>query len=118
VAGDVAGDAGVAPSGTTFLIWQVLYDSEEMEGQEVVDSTPFMAYREVTCNTMDEEEDTPLEAYSRYVLCPSTFSPGQRSDFRIIVRRPSVLSAALIRRGGLCEGRARSPTGVLTQKGM
>jgi hypothetical protein len=27
---------------------KVLFDSDEMEGDEVIDSTPYMAYREVT----------------------------------------------------------------------
>lgn len=63
----------------------MLFDSEEVEGDEVSDSTPFMAYREVVCNTMDEEEDLPLAPYQRYVLCPSTFAPGLAGKFRIIV---------------------------------
>ena len=46
--------------------------SSHAQGEEVVDSTPYMAYREVTCNTFDEEEDKPLDEYSRYVLIPST----------------------------------------------
>ena len=64
---------------------KVLYDSEEMEGEEVVDSTPYMAYREVTCNTFDEEDDKPLDEDARYVLIPSTFQPGGRGQFRVIV---------------------------------
>jgi len=64
---------------------KVLFDSDEMEGDEVIDSTPYMAYREVTCNTMDEEDDTPLAPYERFVLIPSTFEPGRVGQFRIIV---------------------------------
>jgi len=64
---------------------KVLYDSEEIEGDDVVDSTPFIAYREVQCNTMDEEDDKPLEPYKRYVLCPSSFKPGMLGEFRLVV---------------------------------
>lgn len=64
---------------------KVLFDSDEMEGEEVVDSTPYMAYREVTCNTMDEEDDKPLQPHERYVLIPSTFEPGKYGRFRIVL---------------------------------
>lgn len=64
---------------------KVLFDSEEVEGDEVMDSTPFMAYREVQCNTMDEDDDQPLAPYERYVLCPSTFAPNHKGAFRIII---------------------------------
>ncbi|KAL1529927.1 hypothetical protein AB1Y20_000855 [Prymnesium parvum] len=64
---------------------KVLYDSEEIEGDDVVDSTPFISYREVQCNTMDEESEAPLPAYQRFVLCPSTFAPGELIDFRMII---------------------------------
>ena len=64
---------------------KVLYDSEEIQGDEVSDSTPFMAYREVTCNTFDEEDDQPLQQDEPYVLVPSTFNPNLFSRFRIIV---------------------------------
>ena len=70
---------------TLTLIWQVLYDSEEIEGDDVVDSTPFIPYREVQCNTMDEADDKPLEPGKRYVICPSTFKPGMVGEFRLIV---------------------------------
>lgn len=63
----------------------MLFDSEEIEGDEVVDSTPFMAYRDVTCNTMDEEGEPPLLAYQRFVMLPSTFAPGHPGKFRIII---------------------------------
>jgi hypothetical protein len=64
---------------------KVLFDSDEMEGEEVTDSTPYMAYREVTCNTMDEEDDQPLQPYERYVMIPSTFEPGKTGKFRIVL---------------------------------
>jgi len=62
---------------------KVLYDSEEIEGDDVVDSTPFIAYREVQCNTMDEEAEDPLDG--RYVLCPSTFHPMKLGGFRLVL---------------------------------
>ena len=68
---------------------KVLFDSEEIEGDEVVDSTPFMAYRDVTCNTMDEEDHKPLAPYERYVMIPSTFEPGKYGKFRIEIGRAS-----------------------------
>ena len=64
---------------------KVLFDSDEMEGEEVVDSTPYMAYREVACNTMDEEDDKPLAPGERYVMIPSTFEPGRLGRFRIVL---------------------------------
>ena len=75
----------MAPPSSTTPNHQVLFDSDEMEGEEVVDSTPYMAYREVACNTFDEKEDQPLQPYSPYVLIPSTFNPGKTGKFRIIV---------------------------------
>jgi len=62
---------------------KVLYDSEEIEGDDVVDSTPFIPYREVQCNTMDEEAEDPLDG--RYVLCPSTFHPMKLGGFRLVL---------------------------------
>ena len=35
----------------------MLYDSEEIEGDDVVDSTPYMEYREVKANAMDDADD-------------------------------------------------------------
>eukprot|EP00326_Haptolina_ericina_P017859 CAMPEP_0181188124 /NCGR_PEP_ID=MMETSP1096-20121128/10941_1 /TAXON_ID=156174 ORGANISM="Chrysochromulina ericina, Strain CCMP281" /NCGR_SAMPLE_ID=MMETSP1096 /ASSEMBLY_ACC=CAM_ASM_000453 /LENGTH=654 /DNA_ID=CAMNT_0023277149 /DNA_START=449 /DNA_END=2414 /DNA_ORIENTATION=+ len=64
---------------------KVLYDSEEIEGDDVVDSSPFMEYREVQCNTFDEEDEQPLGAYQRFVICPSTFQPGKTGEFRLVV---------------------------------
>ena len=69
---------------------KVLFDSDEMEGDEVVDSTPYMAYREVACNTFDEKDDQPLAAYQPFVLIPSTFLPGGTGAYRIVIltRKP------------------------------
>lgn len=64
---------------------KVFYDDEEIEGEDVIDSTPFMEYREVQCNTMDEEEEPKLQAGHRVVLCPSTFLPSKLGKFKIIV---------------------------------
>eukprot|EP00900_Chrysochromulina_parva_P012449 jgi/Chrpa1/21204/Chrysochromulina_OHIO_Genome00006541-RA len=64
---------------------RVLFDSDEIEGDEVVDSTPFMAYRDVTCNTMDEENEPGLFSMQRFVLIPSTFAPGGKGIFRIVI---------------------------------
>lgn len=64
---------------------KVLFDSDEMEGEEILDSTPYMPYREVTCNTMDEDDDKPLAAHSRVVLLPTTFAPGPKGVFRIVL---------------------------------
>ena len=72
---------------------KVLFDSDEMEGEEVVDSTPYQAYREVTCNTMDEEDDKPLQPYERYVMIPSTFEPGKIGKFRIVLLTAKPLEA-------------------------
>ena len=60
----------------------MLYDSEEIEGDDVVDSTPYMEYREVQANTMDEEDEDALSPHSPLVLCPSTFAPGKKGRFR------------------------------------
>lgn len=64
---------------------KVLYDSEEIDGDDVVDSTPYMEYREVCCNTMDEEDEGRLAADDSFVLCPSTFHPGKQGAYRIVV---------------------------------
>jgi len=64
---------------------KVLYDSEDIDGDDVVDSTPYIEYREAQCNTMDEAEDERLAAGKPFVLCPSTFEPGKLGKFRVIV---------------------------------
>jgi hypothetical protein len=62
---------------------RVLFDSDEIEGDEVVDSTPFMAYRDVTCNTMDEENEPGLFSMQRSVPHPvqSADGPLMASDY-------------------------------------
>ena len=69
-----------------------MYDSEEIEGDDVLDSTPYIEYREVQCNTMDEEGEDRLKEGTRVVLCPSTFLPNKLGKFRIIVLTESALS--------------------------
>lgn len=71
---------------------KVLFDSEEIEGDDVVDSTPYIQYREVQCNTMDEESESRLKADERFVLCPSTFQPNKLGPFRLVVFSESPLA--------------------------
>ena len=73
---------------------KVLYDSEEIEGDDVVDSTPYIEYREVQANTMDEEGEAELDAHTPLVLCPSTFQPHKTGRFRIVVITERPLAAA------------------------
>jgi hypothetical protein len=58
----------------------------------VLDSTPYIEYREVQCNTMDEEGEPKLQAGARVVLCPSTFLPHKQGKFRLIVLTESALT--------------------------
>eukprot|EP00965_Chrysotila_dentata_P126196 4171201-Pleurochrysis_carterae.AAC.1 len=43
--------AGTSPSNIRSTRSQVLFDSEEIEGDDVVDSTPYMEYREARTHT-------------------------------------------------------------------
>lgn len=58
----------------------------------MLDSTPYIEYREVQCNTMDEEGESKLQQGARVVLCPSTFQPNKPGKFRLIVLTESALS--------------------------
>ena len=73
---------------------KVLFDSEEIDGDDVVDSTPYIEYREVQANTMDEEGESELGANMPLVLCPSTFKPNKTGRFRIVVLTERPLAAA------------------------
>jgi len=79
--------------GKAGMMRKVLYDSEEIEGDDVVDSTPYMAYREVQANTMDEEGEDALPPHTPLVLCPSTFAPGKTGRFRVVVMTERPLAA-------------------------
>jgi len=57
-----------------------MYDSEEIIGDDVLDSTPYIEYREAQCNTMDEEDEDKLAEGQRVVLCPSTFAPDKKGE--------------------------------------
>jgi hypothetical protein len=74
---------------------RVLFDSDEIEGDEVVDSTPFMAYRDVTCNTMDEENEPGLFSMQRSVPHPvqSADGPLMTSDYGRLVLIPSLMAS-------------------------
>ncbi|KAG8461989.1 hypothetical protein KFE25_014008 [Diacronema lutheri] len=64
---------------------RVLVNSDEIDGEEIVDSTAFVAAREVSCNTLDEEGELPLAPGVPYVLVPSTFLPGADGQFKVVI---------------------------------
>ena len=48
---------------------------------------------QVQANTMDEEDEDALSAHTPLVLCPSTFQPGKKGRFRIVVMTERPLAA-------------------------
>ncbi|KAJ1621408.1 hypothetical protein T492DRAFT_886994 [Pavlovales sp. CCMP2436] len=53
---------------------RVLVNSDEIEGEEIVDSTDFVLSREL-----------PLAPGLPYVLVPSSFLPNKDGEFKIII---------------------------------
>lgn len=64
---------------------RVLVNSDEIDGDEIVDSTDFVLRREVSCNTLDEEGEMPLVPGVPYVLVPSSFYPHKDGTFKLIM---------------------------------
>eukprot|EP00306_Pavlova_sp_CCMP459_P016201 CAMPEP_0185205620 /NCGR_PEP_ID=MMETSP1140-20130426/56927_1 /TAXON_ID=298111 /ORGANISM="Pavlova sp., Strain CCMP459" /LENGTH=165 /DNA_ID=CAMNT_0027773221 /DNA_START=1 /DNA_END=495 /DNA_ORIENTATION=- len=64
---------------------RVLVDSDEIAGDEVVDSTDFVLRREVSCNTLDEEGEQPLAPGMPYIIMPSSFKPNMDGPYRLVI---------------------------------